>query len=169
MLRNSIKSLMWKQYKYHINYWRVKLINIGLPIFAGIVVVYIKHREQKKHSGPCKHVSASEYFDLVEFLQSITTLNLVLLPIVQEKSSGMKEFLGISCRHSNWNLVTFFVLQVAINIAIFAVVLLWAWFLSISEHFEMKYLTLLVVLYNVANIAFMFALSVMFNKGKIAY
>lgn len=166
MLCKSITIFLWKHYKYHRHYWKVKFINIALPIFAGMVMVYIQHRKHMKSTNVCDYISAADYFFMVNFLQSITSLNLVLLPIVQEKSSGLKEFMSISCRYRRWNLITFFVLQVLINFSMFGVVLLLAWSVSLSGQLEMIQMTLLVFLYILSNIAFTFAISVMFNTGE---
>lgn len=166
MLCASITILLWAQYKYHLYYWRVKLLHISLPIFAGIMNIFVQHQYYRKHLKECERITAGRYFFVAEILQTITILNLVLLPIVQQRTSGIKEILSISSRHSNWNLIIFFVLQVLINFGIFGLIFLVAWSLSISEHFEMKYLALLVFLYTVANISFTFAISVMFKTGE---
>lgn len=160
-----IAIFLWKQFKYHRYNWKVKLFNIVLPIFAGFAIVIILYQTEIKHLKECEYISFNWYIPVVLFLQSIACINLVMLPIVEEKSSGVKEFLSISCRHSHWNLITFFVLQVMIHFSIFGVVFLLAWNLSMNDHFDMVYMLLLIFLYIVANVLFTFALSVMFNTG----
>lgn len=139
---------------------------MAVPVFAGIALVVIMHQEHRKSLGQCERLSVSKYMNFVGILQSVASINLVLLPIIEEKASGVKEFLRISCRHSNWNLVTFYVLEVLLNFGIFMAVLSLAWSLSMSKHFDMICMVLLMMLYVLSNIAFMFMLSVMFNDGK---
>lgn len=166
MLRKTLEIFLWKHYKYHRFNWRVKLVNIALPIFMGITLLVILNETFKGRLKKCEHVSAHGYIIFVGYLHSLTCINVVLLPIVREKMSGIKEFLRISCRHSYWNLVTFYVLQVLVSFFIFGAVFATSWFMSMSKHYDMKYMVLLVALYVCSNVAFWFAISVCFNTGN---
>lgn len=167
MFSRTLAIFIWKHYKYHRYNWRVKLINMSMPILTGLVLLIILHTHTKPHLHSCENIPVEDYMFYVANLHSVSCINVVLLPIVQEKTSGVKEFLRISCRHSSWNLATFFVLQVLLSLSIFGVVLGTVWNLSMSKHYDMQFMVYLVVLYVVSNIAFWFAMSVLFNTGKL--
>lgn len=163
----AIRIFLWKQYKYHRHNWRVLLVNIALALFVGIVLVVVYTNDNKPTLIQCEPMHSIAYFWFVEILVSLVCLNVLLLPIVHEKQSGVKEFMRMSCRYSYWNLVTLYVLQVVINLFIFGVVLGTASALSINSHYDMKYMVILVILYVNSNVAFCFALSALFNTGKL--
>lgn len=92
-------------------------------------------------------------------------INTVLVPAVEEKESGIKEFLRIASSYSYLNMATFFVIKLLIGLVIFAVTLSIFSVYGLTQHFQMIYMVVLVLLYLMSTIAFTFMISVIFNTG----
>lgn len=103
----------------------------------------------------------------VVIIYSFTALlNMILVPMVEEKACGVKEFLRIASAQSYLNNVTFFFTNLLIGCIIFGATLIIAACYQLLGHVAAIWLIILLFLYLTSAIAFTFLLSVAFDSGK---
>lgn len=103
----------------------------------------------------------------VVIIYSFTALlNMILVPMVEEKGCGVKEFLRIASAQSYLNNVTFFFTNLLIGCIIFGATLVVALCYQILGHVSCIWLVILLFLYLTSAIAFTFLLTVAFDSGK---
>lgn len=118
-------------------------------------------RERREFIG----IKQTEIF--VVIIYSFTALlNMILVPMVEEKGCGVKEFLRIASAQSYLNNVTFFFTNLLIGCIIFGVTFIVALCYQLLAHISAIWLILLLFLYLMSAIAFTFMLSVAFDSGK---
>lgn len=93
-------------------------------------------------------------------------LNMILVPMVEEKGCGVKEFLRIASSKSYLNNVTFFFTNLVIGCIIYGVTFIVAYFYDMIYHISAIWLLILMILYLISAIAFTFLLSVAFDSGE---
>lgn len=94
-------------------------------------------------------------------------LNMILVPMVEEKGCGVKEFLRIASAQSYLNNVTFFFTNLFIGCIIFGLTLIVAACYQLLAHVVTIWLVVLLFLYLTSAIAFTFLLTVAFDSGKM--
>lgn len=103
----------------------------------------------------------------VVIIYSFTALlNMILVPMVEEKGCGVKEFLRIASSQSYLNNMTFFFTNLVIGCVIFGATLIVAACYQLLGHIVSFWLVILLFLYLTSAIAFTFLLSVAFDSGK---
>lgn len=118
-------------------------------------------RERRNFIG----IKQTEIF--VVIIYSFTALlNMILVPMVEEKGCGVKEFLRIASAQSYLNNVTFFFTNLVIGVTIFGVSFIVAMCYQLIAHISGIWLFLLLLFYLMSAIAFTFLLSVAFDSGK---
>lgn len=161
MFFTSLCAFFWKHLKHGAFFWKSRLIifavTAGFPVL--VVVLFNKSNDSQFHP-------VEGYMVLANILQAMSSIILILLPIIEENRSGFKEFLRIASSYSYLNLVTFSVVQLGFHFSIYSVVLSVAWFASMTKHFHIIYMLILVLLYVISNIAFMFLISALFKRGN---
>lgn len=101
----------------------------------------------------------------VVIIYSFTALlNMILVPMVEEKGCGVKEFLRIASAMSYLNNVTFFFTNLSIGIIIFGTTFIVAYCYQLLIHVTCFWFILLLFLYLTSAIAFTFMLSVAFDS-----
>lgn len=95
----------------------------------------------------------------------ISVINSVLVPAVEEKESGIKEFLRIASSYSHLNMAMLAVTKLIIGMCIFGVVFAIFSSYGLAEHLCFGIMLVLVLLYLVSLIAYSFMVSVLFNTG----
>lgn len=93
----------------------------------------------------------------------LTVVNMVLVPMVEEKELGIREFLRIATTYYQLNLVSFYVLNAAIGVLIFGVILAFGGHFGMIAHFSPSCAMVLVVLYVFSMVAFAYLVSVLFS------
>lgn len=102
---------------------------------------------------------------VVVIIYSFTALlNMILVPMVEEKGCGVKEFLRIASSMSYLNNVTFFFTNLLIGCIIFGATFIIAFCYQLLIHVSCFWLFLLLFLYIISAIAFTFLLSVAFDS-----
>lgn len=96
-------------------------------------------------------------------LYALTLVNMVLVPIVEEKELGIREFLRIASTYYELNLFTFYLLHVTIGALIFGGIVAAGCFFHLCGHFAVSVALVLVVLFVAALVQFTFLVSVLFN------
>lgn len=91
-------------------------------------------------------------------------MNMILVPMVEEKRCGVKEFLRIASVKSYLNNVTFFFTNLLIGCIIFTVTFIIAYCYQLLIHVCCFWFILLLFLYLVSAISFTFMLSVAFDS-----
>lgn len=105
----------------------------------------------------------------VVIIYSFTALlNMILVPMVEEKGCGVKEFLRIASSQSYLNNMTFFFTNLLIGCIIFGTTLIVAACYQLLGHIASIWLVLLLFLYLTSAIALTFLLSVAFDSGKFS-
>lgn len=94
---------------------------------------------------------------------------MILVPMVEEKGCGVKEFLRIASAQSYLNNVTFFFTNLFIGCIIFGLTLIVAACYQLLAHVVTIWLIILLFLYLTSAIAFTFLLTVAFDSGKMNY
>lgn len=103
----------------------------------------------------------------VVIIYSFTALlNMILVPMVEEKGCGVKEFLRIASADSYLNNMTFFFTNLLIGCIIFGATLIIAACYQLIGHVVGIWLVILLFLYLTSAIAFTFLLTVAFDSGK---
>lgn len=103
----------------------------------------------------------------VVIIYSFTALlNMILVPMVEEKGCGVKEFLRIASSQSYLNNMTFFFTNLLIGSIIFGMTVIIAACYQLLGHVVGLWLVILLFLYLTSAIAFTFLLSVAFDSGK---
>lgn len=103
----------------------------------------------------------------VVIIYSFTALlNMILVPMVEEKGCGVKEFLRIASAQSYLNNVTFFFTNLFIGCIIFGLTLIIAACYQLLAHVVGLWLIVLLFLYLTSAIAFTFLLTVAFDSGE---
>lgn len=116
-------------------------------------------RERKQFVG----IKRTEIF--VVIIYSFTALlNMILVPMVEEKGCGVKEFLRIASAQSYLNNVTFFFTNLLVGLIIFGVTFIIAMCYQLVAHIIGIWLFILLFLYLMSAIAFTFLLSVAFDS-----
>lgn len=160
----AISIFMWKHLKYHLFHWRLKclivVLTIGMPILSLIV------NEQKHFAEECYRTDAMLYMLPANAMQTVSMINMILLPMIEENSTGVAEFLRIASKYSSFNVMTFFGIQLVVSVSMYGVVLLTAWLMKVTDHYDMSCMVVLVVLYATSSVAFSLLLSVVFKKGN---
>lgn len=106
----------------------------------------------------------------VVIIYSFTALlNMILVPMVEEKGCGVMEFLRIASAQSYLNNVTFFFTNLLIGCIIFGVTFIVAVCYQLLTHVSCIWLLLLLFLYLMSAIAFTFLLTVAFDSGEFEY
>ncbi|XP_055305939.1 phospholipid-transporting ATPase ABCA1 isoform X3 [Sitodiplosis mosellana] len=101
----------------------------------------------------------------VVIIYSFTALlNMILVPMVEEKGCGVKEFLRIASTQSYLNNMTFFFTNLLIGCIIFGATLIVAACYQLLGHVVGIWLVILLFLYLTSAIAFTFLLSVAFDS-----
>lgn len=162
----TTKIFLWKHYRYHWMNKRVVIYNFLLPILPSVLLMLILRFTKVNAKNKCSFIETHYYFEFMILLQNMSSINLVLLPIVAEKISGLKEILRIASPHSYMNELLFYCIQVLFGFLIYVIILIVAWCLDVTRHYEMMYMAILVFLYLMANVAFIFLISVFFDSGK---
>lgn len=93
---------------------------------------------------------------------------MILVPMVEEKGCGVKEFLRIASAQSYLNNVTFYFTNLLIGSIIFGMTLVIAACYQLLGHIAGIWLVILLFLYLTSAIAFTFLLSVAFDSGRIS-
>lgn len=95
-------------------------------------------------------------------------LNMILVPMVEEKACGVKEFLRIASAESWLNNMTFFFTNLLIGCIIFGATLVIAACYQLLGHIAAIWLIILLFLYLTSAIAFTFLLSVAYDSGMFS-
>lgn len=104
----------------------------------------------------------------VVIIYSFTALlNMILVPMVEEKGCGVKEFLRIASAQSYLNNMTFFFTNLFIGCIIFGFTLIIAACYQLLGHIAIIWLIVLLFLYLASAIAFTFLLTVAFDSGEL--
>lgn len=118
-------------------------------------------RERKQFVG----IKQTEIF--VVIIYSFTALlNMILVPMVEEKGCGVKEFLRIASAKSYLNNVTFYFTNLSIGCIIFGTTYIIAECYQMINHIGCLWILILLFLYLVSAISFTFLLSVAFDSGN---
>lgn len=152
------------QFSYFIQ-WKISIFII-FSIFLILQLEFKKFplnaRERNKFIG----IKQTGIF--VVIIYSFTALlNMILVPMVEEKGCGVKEFLRIASAQSYLNNVTFFFTNLFIGCIIFGLTLIVAACYQLLAHVVTIWLVILVFLYLTSAIAFTFLLTVAFDSGKL--
>lgn len=91
---------------------------------------------------------------------------MILVPMVEEKGCGVKEFLRIASTQSYLNNMTFYFTNLLIGCIIFGSILIIAAFYQLLGHVVGIWLVILIFLYLTSAIAYTFLLTVAFDSGK---
>lgn len=92
---------------------------------------------------------------------------MILVPMVEEKGCGVKEFLRIASAQSYLNNVTFFFTNLFIGIIIFGITFIVAMCYQRLTHVSGFWFSVFLLLYIMSAIAFTFLLSVAFDSGEL--
>ncbi|XP_037957966.1 retinal-specific phospholipid-transporting ATPase ABCA4 [Teleopsis dalmanni] len=101
---------------------------------------------------------------LFSILFSVLLLSTFLVPLVEEKQDGLKEFLLLATPLNFLNGVTFFVLRLVIYLIFFTAVIITAWIYNALGIGPMCYIVLLFVLYMLSAMSYTYLISVCFNS-----
>lgn len=93
---------------------------------------------------------------------------MILVPMVEEKGCGVKEFLRIASAQSYLNNMTFFFTNLLIGCIIFGTTLILAACYQLLAHIATFWIVVLLFLYLASAIAFTFLLSVAFDSGRFS-
>lgn len=94
-------------------------------------------------------------------------VNMVLVPMVEEKESGIKEILRIASSYSYLNMLSFFIIELLISMFIIGAVLTIFYSYGFTRHFHMLLMVILGLLFAISLLAYTFMVSVLFNSGKV--
>lgn len=92
-----------------------------------------------------------------------TLVNMVLVPMVEEKETGIREFLRIATTYYQLNLFTLYVVNVAFGVVIFVSIVAFASLYGMTTHFSILCAFCLILLYVASSVAYAFFVSVLFN------
>lgn len=98
---------------------------------------------------------------------AISLINIVLMPVVEEKESGIKEILRIASSYSFLNIFTLVLIKLLVSLIVFGVTLFVWSVLGLSVHFSYLLTAILIVLFLVSIMAYTLFISVFFHSGKI--
>lgn len=93
----------------------------------------------------------------------LTLVNMVLVPMVEEKETGIREFLRIATTYYQLNLFTLYVVNVAFGVVIFVSIVAFASLYGMTTHFTILCAFCLILLYVASSVAYAFFVSVLFN------
>lgn len=163
MFAKVVSTFVWKQYRFYIFYRKSRFICFLLCVGLPLIYLFIDPKKGDNKEVPLTPVGFC--LMLAYVFQTLASISLVLLPVIEEKTSGVKEFLRIASPYSYLNLVLFFVTQVLFGFFMNCIILLVANSKSMTKHFEMLYMLILMCLFNTATVAFYFVISVVCNNG----
>lgn len=95
---------------------------------------------------------------------SATLFSMVLVPMVEEKESGIKEFLRIASSYCYLNNFVFFTFNVIVGSIIFGGSMLIANAYGFLQHIQIVWLVLLLLLYIMSAIVYAYLMSVLFDS-----
>lgn len=165
MLYEAIYIFMWKHLKYHLYHWRAKLITIILTTSIPIVIIF--NLQKQAVMNGCLRADALPYMLVMCTLQMVSLMNLVLLPMIDETTTGIVEFLRIASKYSSLNVITFAGVQVLLSLVLFGLVLVVAVLRNLTGHFEMSCMLVLIVLHVLSSVALSMLMSVVFKEGLV--
>lgn len=142
----------------------IDMVKPKLPHDVPIEIEFVKLPSNVRVSMPFMGVFFT--FVLLLCLYMFTVVTMVLVPMVDEKQSGVKEFLRIASTYSYLNNIWHFVLNVAIGLFIFGVSLAIAASYGLTAHIATDCLIVLVVLFVISFVSFTFMVSVIFKSGR---
>lgn len=129
-----------------------------------IEIEFQKFPSNLRASMPFFGISITTNILLVLYVLTVVTM--VLVPMVDEKQNGVKEFLRIASTYSYLNNMWHYVVNVVIGLFIFGVSLAIAGSYGLTTHIATDCLILLVVLFVMSFVSFTFMVSVLFRSGK---
>lgn len=103
---------------------------------------------------------------LFSFLFITLLLSTFVVPFVEEKQNGLKEYLNLVTPMSFLNGLTFFLIRFLCYIAFLVATITFAWKYGALGLVGFQYIFPLYVLYIIANMSYAYLISVCFNTGK---
>lgn len=103
---------------------------------------------------------------LLSILFSTLLLSTFIVPFVEEKQNGLKEYLNLVTPMSFFNGLTFFLIRFLCYVTFLVVTLMFAWKYGALGLVGFLYILPLYVLYIIASMSYAYLISVCFNTGK---
>lgn len=103
---------------------------------------------------------------LCSIIFSVVLLSTFVVPFVEEKQNGLKEFLNLVTPMSFLNGLTFFLIRFVFYATFLLIVLILAYFYQALNQICFAYVAILYLLYILATMSYAYLISVCFHSGK---
>lgn len=161
----TFSIFIWMLYKYRTYHWAQLLQLICLPILISILYVY----DMASIMLQARNSSFFTVLSILFVMESAFILSLLMPAMVEDKESGMREYIRIASPHNY--LIDFSRFVANLFISLFMIVILFVILenrLEFAKHISVGCMIILILLFALSGVALMFMISSVFTSAGVA-